>query len=479
MHSAALYTLRTACRPAVGYANRTVGASIYLLSYRKFHLSTTYCGKLKNGARAAFDELFNAAFSDAGGVRIKREAISKEEESAKGTESTSDEVPSEGLSEASESGVGDYESVQRLEYNPPIWFLENNVKCIGDPRLSGSLGVHGYASLDSDNKNIKNRISAECGLQGTKVAKYSIHMGVYEEILSTLRAGLALRPPINIGATSICRPITVLQCPKGGSAYYLDAIVEDIAGKLDADLVRLDAEDVAQIFGPSKKENLAWTRSSTSLLGYEVQGIVGRLESYDIKSGAPGEVEMCEEDAHGRFFSSAKKRRRNAIWAGHLQHQNVVNWPNYYLPNLHPTPVLQRFVGSQECLDDITTEVLDHLVNSAEIKRAAVSMLQQNKSKDDDPQITKGVIIQVQDYKELLSTSDGENFISNLRQIVDQGWLLGRNIMCVGTTSSERNPAQTISEITRAQFDIVGGEKRTILVPPGRRKENRHNLSSR
>jgi hypothetical protein len=152
----------------------------------------------------------------------------------------------------------------------PDWFIEKNIKCLGDSDLSGSLAVYGESGVqagdgETEVNNTDAKVATEiahqsldisdCELSPTESAKYSVHVSVYKEILSTLRAGLALRPPKNSNQT-ITRPVTLLQCPKDGGSYYLDAVVETIATKLRADLIRLDAQDIAQLVGPYLDENL-------------------------------------------------------------------------------------------------------------------------------------------------------------------------------------------------------------------------------
>lgn len=58
--------------------------------------------------------------------------------------------------------------------------------------------------------------------------------------------------------------MTILRCPKNGSTYYLDSIVETVAGKLGADLIRFDAQDIALTIDPRLQSHVSsrfWKKS--------------------------------------------------------------------------------------------------------------------------------------------------------------------------------------------------------------------------
>ena len=207
------------------------------------------------------------------------------------------------------------------EGHPPVmlpdWFFSKNVKCAGEPNQSGSLATYGEDS--SAGSGCENAVEAEkngqamnflsddpATLPNAENSKYTIHIDVFNELLCTVRADLTLRPPRHFALSSIPRPLTLLQCPKDGGTYYLDSIVETIATKLGADLVRLDADDIAQLVSTYVDENLAWTFSKTALLGYDAAKAAGKLEEYDgdLKSGEE-DFEIDDEDgksARSRFL---------------------------------------------------------------------------------------------------------------------------------------------------------------------------------
>jgi len=188
----------------------------------------------------------------------------------------------------------------------PEWFWSKNVRLFERVDEMRTLSVYADGKTDvEDEKDMlemarRADLVTKIDLPPTKDARYSLDVDVYQEILATVRAGLSLRPPRT--GKDIMRPPTVLECPKDGASYYLDSIVETISNQLGADLIRLDAQDIALIVGPYVDENLAWTFSTTSLLGYNAQKEAGKVEDYD-EDPVPGQEESVDyEDDMGSLF---------------------------------------------------------------------------------------------------------------------------------------------------------------------------------
>jgi SpoVK/Ycf46/Vps4 family AAA+-type ATPase len=421
-----------------------------------------------------------------------------------------------------------YPRPKALEGVPPVilpeWFWQRNVKCVGDPDISGTLAVYstgtaeegsdtvekiefepsaekdsetiseeGYAKLatetDAKIEEDNPKLVAEpadhvedldsYGLETTDSARYSTHVSIYKEILSTLRAGLALRPPRNNGNQPLARPITVLQCPKDGGTYYLDAIVETIAGKLGADLVRLDAQDIAQIVGSYVDENLAWAQSNTALVAYEAHKVAGKLEEYE-KDPFEGQEELEEDDEASdaakaianlnKTFMSLPKLARGKQTP--MFDAKILGIQGF---SLKKDDGLLPAASNQDRWNDLKlTAVFEAFIGAADVKRAASAANTEETSAHLESSDVKprDLIIQVRDYNETMKTPEGKKLLSKLRTVIDKKWQEKRNIICVGTTSAEEpEPALAREDIQHLQSDVVDGEKRTIYVPPSRKEE--------
>lgn len=392
---------------------------------------------------------------------------------------------------------------RRLEGLPrvvvPEWFFSNNVKCTGDSDLStGSLAFSAQPGSEStpetdlaqETKDVPN-----FDLPVIKNAKYRINIDVYREILSAAKAGLALRPPRNIPTSSIPRPATLLQCPKDGGTLYLDSVVETIAGQLGADLIRLDADDFAQLVGAYADENLAWSWSKTALLGYDAQRIAGKLEDYEKDlSSTEDDLEAEDESPISRLFppfrdrSSFPRNNRPAFVISGINSplaslfnsirrpQPRSSNPSEGMPKLEvwnspgDSNSQQIKSGSEQWNDLKVSTVLDALIGAADAKRAYSS----NESSEGKPQSAANtpVIVQVRDYRELNGTPNGAELLTKLRNVINKRWFEGRSMILLGTTSSEESGlALSKPEIQILQYDVADGERRTIFVPPDRRQE--------
>ncbi|QSZ36562.1 hypothetical protein DSL72_006442 [Monilinia vaccinii-corymbosi] len=388
----------------------------------------------------------------------------------------------------------------------PDWFW-NNVKLVGELQ-TGSLSVY-YPSNLTDSNNTPTDSEAtekmshaiksivECNLPVGEKSKYSMHVDVYKEILASIRAGLRLRPSQAVfDGKNVIRPILHLQCPKDGGILYLDSILETISTKLEADLIRLDPVDIAQILGPYLDENLAWTGAKASFLGYETSRMAGKLEDYEKdSSAAPEDIEVAEEEeptgmgkkvgpaiAFIASNSSEAQKKLSAI-LGRLRGaltqaadnsrrslDVVMPLANFVDPNFSASSNVNSSFSNAKSNSDQwndlkTTTLLEALVSGADSKRASASS-------DTDATNTRDLIIQVRDYKDLARTLDGYNIIDKLRAVVIKRWQSGRNIIMVGTSSSEQGESElSWAGIQHLQSDMIEGEKRTILVPPDRRPE--------
>ncbi|RAL66052.1 hypothetical protein DID88_005713 [Monilinia fructigena] len=363
----------------------------------------------------------------------------------------------------------------------PDWFW-NNVKLVEELPQTSSLSVHFSSSLTDFNNNpiyseSTERMSygiksiVECNLLASDKAKYSMHVDVYKEILASIRAGLKLRPSqAVIDSKNILRPILHLQCPKDGGIFYLDSIVETISSKLEADLIRLDPVDIAQILGPYIDENLAWTGAKASLLGYETSRMAGRLEDYEKDSSAvPEDIEGSEEEeltgmgkkagpaiAFTASNSSEAQKKLSAIFnrlrgaltpaADNSRRSSDVVMPfatfadPSFSASSNGNSSFSNVKSNAEQWNDLkTTALLEALVAGADSKRAS-------ESSSTDTTNTRDLIIQVRDYKDLARTLDGYNIIDKLQTVVTKRWQSGRNVIMVGTSSSEQGESELSSK---------------------------------
>lgn len=377
----------------------------------------------------------------------------------------------------------------------PEWFLAKNVKCVEDYDFPTGNTVEGKQNTilkadDTTEVTIQpNDEGPNSSLTTATGSKYLINVDVYKEILATLKAGLSLRPPRNTNKR-LLRPNTLLQCPKDSGTYYLDSIVEKIAGELEADLVQIDAQDIAQILGPYvNSENLAWTSSDTSLIGYRSQGLAGKLEEYerDITAQEDGDGMEEDEDALSTYksgksplISSDLSRKLASMFSSKKPGRSGFSTSKYG-GGIGETIVKVQMLGDaptnhQQTSDESGTRwiglkmkaALNSLIGAADTKRATRKVPEEEKSTESEseaPILARNTIIQLKDYRTINGTDSGPEIIRALKHVIDKRWLDGRNIILVGTTSTE-DCGLTRPDIQHLQSDITNAETRTILVPP-------------
>ncbi|KAG9246781.1 mitochondrial AAA ATPase-like protein [Calycina marina] len=402
----------------------------------------------------------------------------------------------------------------------PDWFLEKNVKYTEDLKsvdllvVSGErrTGRGGTADTTIDPPVVESVPEEDTAVtvvgDGEKAEvpankpKYSVHEDIYDEIYATLKAGLALRPP-RAPAHSVLRPHTLLQCPKDGGSCFLDAIVETMVKELETDLIQISPQDLSQVLGSYVDENLAWTAAPTSLLSYETQGVAGKLEQYandtivsETAEGGDEEGDMGGKPSSFEVFlnrltpgshsKSTKPTKRPGL--------NVLSPAELSAFLQPPKPTTSRlsasgsngmfsmFGGSssQSNLQSSDEQwnsmkigaMMDALMDSVDAKRAMVKSQTGEPAAVDSATDVKArdVIVQLQDYKGLVGSARGGQLLESLQTAINKRWREGRNIILVGTTSTDDCDLTKV-DILNLQSDIVECQKRTILVTPERKED--------
>ena len=505
MHAVGFSALRTARIPFSRRACRNVSGIQHPYSRRNFHRSAIFYRIPEEPNPPVAEE--DVATEQAPDQEVEQE---KPEEAV--TESASSKADEETLLAQKAKQLRNGSGRARLNrprqpeglppFKIPDWFLAKNVKCVSDADLTGSLATYGggLLNLKEDTRDVEDYIQStevkrqstdvvDCDLTPTDEARYSIHVDVYKEIFATLKAGLALRPPRHTSKT-IIRPHTVLHCPKNGTTGYLDSIVETVAMKLGADLIRLDTQDLAQIIGPYLDENLAWTGPGTSFLSYDAQKLAGKTEDYEDDNIAQEDVEAPEEEDMGpawpprsgsNLFSEQFKKISSVFSSkksGHLPISRFlsdldapmigIKLQRFGRPGIQPSPSQNKSTEDQ-WRDIKVSAALNALVGAADSKNATKEAIAPGSPNVDDPS-PRDIVVQLKDYAFMSRISEGSVLLEAIRAVIDKRWSEGRNVILVGTTSAEEYGLSKAA-IRQVQSDSHEKETRTIFVPPERREE--------
>ncbi|GAT26369.1 mitochondrial AAA ATPase [Aspergillus luchuensis] len=99
--------------------------------------------------------------------------------------------------------------------------------------------------------------------------RYALTEALWEELCASARAGLRLPPAKYAQEPSARKSHLVLQYPGTDGILFLDAVVKRLAQELGADLVTLNAQDIAQLCSEQDLADIG-TTSPIRSLGYEV-----------------------------------------------------------------------------------------------------------------------------------------------------------------------------------------------------------------
>ncbi|KAF3911414.1 hypothetical protein ABW20_dc0103387 [Dactylellina cionopaga] len=347
--------------------------------------------------------------------------------------------------------------------------------------------------------------------------KYGLSPAVWGEVWSTVKGTLSLPKPI-FNQAKVARTVDCVllfpQTPDTNGTYFLDAVSEDLARQLGATLVRIDAEDVAEIAGdyvetsvingkPAASAPISMPTGELRTLGYDAQFIhpnnrprteeeeeeeegVSEGEGEENETGEDGENSAADFDESNRPFRSDGA-------------------PSFFNAGVLPTIFQRLFVSSRSSDVDGVIDlrppgpgqgvipiqmgmmggppppqsdahpklqaVLELMLDSGIKKREVVDKAPGKVATvGGDVVPINRTIIQVRDYKELQGVSEGRTFLKILRKLVYQRRSEGREIMILGNSATVGHGMDLNSAfLTALQTGVTSSSgimERTIVVPP-------------
>jgi hypothetical protein len=328
-------------------------------------------------------------------------------------------------------------------------------------------------------------------------SKYQIDKEIVDEIEAAARAGLTIPTTEFVDGNMEHRSHLILQCPKDGGIYFLDALVDEVATTLNADVIRIDAQDIAEIGGDyiGDDANDAGKQSNMRSLAYEAQNIVAKPEA----------AEEAEEDAEDEYGEEEEYEDTDSIKPPqnpfgvptlsnikHISVGNIANLEKFIKSSIKvfpgntnmsndfsSGPFLPMNSGrsingsSPENLTELKLSLLIRtLVDGSQIKRSVLRRQDGEAASADDISASdrpKNLIINIRDYKEIDSTTQGYRILDKLSEIVKARRKEGQHILIIGTVSSEELiPSLSKYAVKQLQSENDKMSWRTIFVPPVR-----------
>ncbi|KAL9121185.1 MAG: hypothetical protein Q9187_002255 [Circinaria calcarea] len=420
-------------------------------------------------------------------------------------------------------------------YVVPPWFLDRNVVPLQDllkediPRLNilDSSGKSQEQALDFESEaNHTQEDDSTNGAAGRSTKKsiatetadldsYDIDGIVFEEIAAMVSAGLRPPAPRYADTYPASKPHLMLQCPKDGGMLFLDTVVKYIAIKREADLVQIDAQDIAQIGGDSIGESPGPVSSklkSIYTLGYDTHLLMARNNAQD-EDEDQDEIEDGEEldDDHEQQPRN-KQQGFPSVGKSTVMSMPLITFTGSLTDIFKSSKIMgdgalpgsSRSLGQQPQLNSVgqnpamsedakVSLLIEALLDAAQIKglNARTRFRRENATSAEEVSVTtsgeigpsadvdtpslndldgssNGLILMIRDYAEMYATSVGIRVLSKIHDVVQRRRKDGQRILIVGTTSSE-NLIPSMSKTgfkslqNEAQFEF--GPNRTIVIP--------------
>lgn len=320
----------------------------------------------------------------------------------------------------------------------PFWFFEKNLSLYfdEDPRAAQSM----QQLMKITRSGSEEQTMAEGG-EGDQPdsngaqseSRYAITDALWEELRASVKAGMRLPPEKYAMEPSAKKSHLMLQYPGNDGVLFLDAVVKRLAWESKANLITLNAQDIAQLCSEYDLSD-GGASSMVRSLGYEVYEPSGKespeeegedFEEDEDESAMPRlapkfiTLQSPKGDANGKnrapFKSILGLLGDRAEYTGNSKIEQR-DW----------SPLIHKLFATP----GRWAKLSDGPISTPESEAAA-----QNRD----------MIIQVQDYAAIRNTVDGTRFIGSLLGGIQTRRKEGFRVMLIGTTAQNiSSPAPEI-----------------------------------
>lgn len=323
---------------------------------------------------------------------------------------------------------------------------------------------------------------------------YELNQAVLSEVTASISAGLSTLRMDQHGTAegnlAHQKSLLKLLCPIDGGIYFLDKVVEDVASRLGADVIKIDPQTIAEIAGDSIRET-GQTSGALWTLGYDTAEVYHRVQQpvpMEEEAGEGGEEDV-ETDAAGsqttpRFTSSimaipasslrlpsgVAEKLANAVsqsfFGGRpmkvkadppMHGETPTQWNDMKLGAL-----LETIIASNLKKRDVATPDRVEASTDSKASEESPDTTPSSASSEERPK----TVIVLKDFKELQATQQGSKVIHRLVDIIQKRRIDGHSIMLVGTSSSSELAQSKLQVVENLQSEDAETEFRTILVAP-------------
>jgi SpoVK/Ycf46/Vps4 family AAA+-type ATPase len=385
----------------------------------------------------------------------------------------------------------------------PPWFLEKNVILASNlPQPAALVGmtqelkIEATQSTQASDEDTKELL-APFQTDGIKILdnedkfnpRYSVNSAIMDEVYATMKTSLSL-PTKYADEPPARKTHLLLDCPKEGSTYFLEAVVKAAVSGLDAGVLKLDAQDIAELCGDYQAENPKPSpefenhNKSMRTLAYDVYQSSGKgLKEAEEEVEEEEEEEESEEDQgtpQSRNFPSFATTKIGPIALRRIRNFfDPSNKANVGIFDSDTGQISPAWAPGQIGISSLETETerwtpLVHRLLSAVGDQTRLQEAQNPKS-DESSEVTSQdsieprLVVLIPDYKEIESTPRGQVFLEALHEAVKTRRRSGQSVVIVGTFSSHSQgdiPTLTRSGIKAVHLNGEEYRARLIVVTP-------------
>ncbi|PWY89575.1 spastin [Aspergillus sclerotioniger CBS 115572] len=470
--------LRSVARPCRFIAHRRYPAAVVSHS-RQFHLSRAWLSSTPSDPHNSRDSTTENAPGDIPPLNAEPTLAGREASVA---------TPSADRTAKKDSGP--YGSAVRRalrnrratkEWTAPVatvpdWFYERNT-VVNDANRNGDSGLLQQVEIRSSEAEPEKEATEQLGRGGSGEEppssegsdapenRYALTDALWEELCASARAGLRLPPTKYAQEPSARKSHLVLQYPGTDGILFLDAVVKRVAQELGADLVTLNAQDIAQL---CSEQDLADVGTTTPIrsLGYEVY----RPSISDTWQ----DDGMHDGDADDFVIDSPRNIRPGLRGPKFITIESARDSGDIPLPNFMG---LKSLVASFNApVDNAGGSSSQSPANRAEDRRLRLvrELLSSSSkpSKQLSPAVAAGgesaapggsegripsperdVIVQIQDYGDIQATREGSKFITVLQKAIEEKRQAGSRVLFIGTSAQEATPESDAAKLMHNAFD--------------------------
>ncbi|KAF2668261.1 AAA-domain-containing protein [Microthyrium microscopicum] len=377
---------------------------------------------------------------------------------------------------------------QDLPLSVPAWLLKENVVRWQDikSRQSQDLKISGgddpAETLDQGLIQVIKRFQKVCDSDEfyDQVGPFSLvpndidnataflSLSHFLEIAVSMSAGLGLPKYHDDTPASYAsiRKNLALYSPSEGSKYFMREVVEAVAQSEKADILHLNAHDIAELYGyifPDENRLTHDSGLSSSFMGQNLFSQSSKEDPFSEEEGHTDDTDSPMSIARflPKFQADAKPRY---VIPG------SPNAKSHGGPTILGIPAMgaRLFAQADELSDDQTTleQNLRSLVNQIVPRRERI--VEQNTGSEADIE-PKKLVICVSDFMEVSSTSSGRKFLEVLGRIVTKDDKLpnGRALMIVGLSASNDISVEGLGNV-QADLNTLSEETsyRALVIPP-------------